>query len=46
MIDRYKELYHYKDIIDFLENNNNILNYNTLAELNENNISGIIEQIP
>ena len=40
IIDRYKELFHYEYIINFFEN------YNTKIELNENNISDIIEQIP
>ena len=40
IIDRYKELCHYEEIINFFEN------YNTKIELNENNISDIIEQIP
>ena len=40
IVDKYKELCHYEEIIDFFENNN------TKMELNENNISDIIEQIP
>ena len=40
IVDKYKELCHYEEIIDFFEK------YNTKIELNENNISDIIEQIP
>ena len=40
IVDRYKELCHYEEINDFFENNN------IITELNENNISDIIEQIP
>ena len=40
IVDRYKELCHYEEIIDFFENKI------TKTELNENNISDIIEQIP
>ena len=46
IVDRYKELCHYKDINHFFENDKNILNINTEIELIENNISDIIEQIP
>jgi len=46
ILDKYKELCHYKELIDFFESNENILNNITKTKLNETEIMNIINQIP
>ena len=46
ILDKYKDLCQYNDIIDFFDNNKNILNGITLNKLDESNIINIINQIP
>ena len=46
ILDKYKDLCHYKDLIEFFKNNKNILNGIVLSKLNENYIKNIINQIP
>jgi len=46
ILDKYKDLCHYKDLIDFFNSNENILNDITKTKLNENEIMDIISQIP
>ena len=46
ILDKYKDLCHYKELIDFFESNEKILNDITKDKLNENEIVNIISQIP
>ena len=46
ILDKYKDLCHYKELNDFFENNKNILNNIDKNILNENNMIEIIKQIP
>ena len=46
ILDKYKDLCHYKELNDFFENNENILNDININKLNENEIIDIIKQIP
>jgi len=46
ILDKYKDLCQYNDIIEFFDNNKNILNGITLNKLDESKIINIIDQIP
>ena len=46
ILDKYKDLCHYKELNDFFENNENILKNIDKNKLNENNMIEIIKQIP
>jgi S-adenosylmethionine hydrolase len=45
-LEKYKKLCHYKDLNDFFENNQNILNDIDINKLKESNMIDIIKQIP
>ena len=46
ILDKYKDLCHYKELNDFCENNENFLNNIDINKLNENNIIDIMKKIP